>query len=271
MNALVTAMLILWFYKWILLACVKSWIMLLRRFSYLPLVIPNPYIPFLIESSAFLESLACVLVALLLRQDLQLLCLCLKHYIRLTLGESLLAVFPHLIWREQLSLNLLPRLYLHDLHNLWNWKVSLRISLLIINFSYLPVRRISNSHILLYPHVLALRDLLNEHLRIHEINGIFTVSKWVKILFRVVFLHDAKESSFCLIGKELVMNDLQGVTYEIVLLSQSSEWGQNRVINSLNQDDLLKWIEFNQFIWVSVPDNDPMLLLLLLQSDLLSC
>ena len=84
------------------------------------------------------------------------------------------------------------------------------------------------SHFFLVLHVLCHKS------RSGELNGILVIGHGVRKLACLILVQDHEVGAFAGHGLELVVNDLEGVTNYVVLCPQSSEGGEDRVINALH-------------------------------------
>ena len=67
-----------------------------------------------------------------------------------------------------------------------------------------------------------------------ELNGILVIGHGVRKLACLILVQDHEVGAFAGHGLELVVNDLESVTDYVVLLPQSSEGGEDRVVNALH-------------------------------------
>ena len=67
-----------------------------------------------------------------------------------------------------------------------------------------------------------------------ELNGILVIGHGVWKLACLILVQDHEVGAFAGHGLELVVNDLEGVTDYVVLLPQSSEGGEDRVVDALH-------------------------------------
>jgi hypothetical protein len=84
------------------------------------------------------------------------------------------------------------------------------------------------THLFLVLHVLCHKS------RSGELNGILVIGHGVRKLACLILVQDHEVGAFAGHGLELVVNDLEGVTNYVVLLPQSSEGGEDRVVNALH-------------------------------------
>jgi hypothetical protein len=84
------------------------------------------------------------------------------------------------------------------------------------------------THLFLVLHVLCHKS------RSGELNGILVISHRVRKLACLILVQDHKVGTFAGHGLELVVDDFESVTDYVVLLPQSSEGGENRVVNALH-------------------------------------
>ncbi len=84
------------------------------------------------------------------------------------------------------------------------------------------------SHLFLVLHVLCHKS------RSGELNGLLVISHRIRKLGRLILVQDHKIGAFAGHWLELVVNDLKSITDYVVLLSQSSEGGQDWVVDALH-------------------------------------
>lgn len=91
---------------------------------------------------------------------------------------------------------------------------------------------------------------------------IFIICKWIRQLCSLLFAQLDKKLVLVEKRLELVVNDLERITHNVVVLFKCSERGQYRIVNALNKDDFFEGIKFSKIFVLFTCNNDALLFLL---------